>query len=346
MQPTRTSDRQQTKLAFLWGLIALLVLAGCGTTPQAATTAPEKTNVSIQLSWIHEYSSAPFYAAEKNSHFAEQGLEVQLQEGGFTDSGYVDPIDQIVKGTADFGMADASSLLLARAEGKPVVAIAAILQRSPLAVISLDGSGIQRPQDLVGRRVAVAEGGATRVFNTLLGAQGISAGQVEIVPRTTFGIEPLVTGEADALVAWIINEGVQVEEAGYSANVMLMNDYGVDTYDFLLFTSETMLREQPETVERTLRALSQGMQDVIGSPEQAVGYTLAYNSALDTDGQRRRLLATIPLMNPAGSRPGMMQAETWATTYQILIDQGVLRQPLDDMQAVYTMRFLDTIYAK
>jgi NitT/TauT family transport system substrate-binding protein len=327
----------------MWPIVLLMALAACSAPSQPATATPP-TNVTIQLSWVHEYSSAPFYAAEKNGHFAEQHLAVRLEQGGFNGTGYVDPIGQILSGSADIGMSDASSLLLARAQGKPVVAIAAMLQRSPLAVISLGESGIQRPSDLIGRRVAVAEGGAQQTFTTLLTTQGIAVDQVQIVPRTTYGIEPLLNGEVDALVAWIINEGVQLKEAGKTTNVMLMSDYGVDTYDFVLFTTETMLREHPDTVERTLRAVNGGLQDVIKNPDQAVQWTLSYNPELDADGQLRRLQATIPLFNPAGSKPGMMEAATWDTTYRILHDQGALTAPVDTKSA-YTMAVLEQVYA-
>ena len=53
----------------------------------------------------------------------------------------------------------------------------------------------------------------------------------------------------------------------------------------------------------------------------------------------------LPLMNPAGSQPGMMTAESWQTAYQILRDQGLLKQELDVQQA-YTLTFLDKAYAK
>lgn len=53
-------------------------------------------------------------------------------------------------------MASASDILVARALGKPVVALAKILQQSPSAVITRAKNNIQRPQDLGGNKVAVA----------------------------------------------------------------------------------------------------------------------------------------------------------------------------------------------
>jgi hypothetical protein len=53
----------------------------------------------------------------------------------------------------------------------------------------------------------------------------------------------------------------------------------------------------------------------------------------------------VPLLNPNGSAPGMMTAEAWQITYQILLDQKVLSEPLD-VQSTYTLTFLNRIYAE
>jgi NitT/TauT family transport system substrate-binding protein len=322
-------------------IVTAMVVSACGAAPATQTATP-KTPVSVQLAWVHEYSSASFYAAEKNGHFAAQNLDVRLEAGGFGPNGYIEPIAQVANGTVDFGVTGAPGLIQARAEGKPVVGIAAILQRSPLAILSLAERGIQRPQDLVGRRVTVADGSAAQVFNTLLKSQKIDPATVKIVPRTSYGIDPLVKGEVDAMVGWMINEGVQLNEAGLKTNVMMMSDYGVDSYEMVLFTTTKMIEEHPDTVTRFLQATLQGMRDVIDNPDQATNLVLSYDSKLNLDGQRRRLQASLPLMNPPGVRLGMLQPDVWELTRQMMLDQKVLTQPVD-LSQVYTTKFLDTV---
>ncbi len=327
-------------------LLALLVLTACGAPAASAPTpATPKTTVPIQLAWLHEYSSAAFYAAEKNGRFAGQGLEVQLIEGGFKNNQVIDGLDQVLAGEADFGVTSASRLLQMRAAGKPVVAIAALFQRSPLAFLSVAAAGIQRPQDLVGKRVAVAEDGAKIAYLALLAAQGIDQASVTTVPREGFGVEPLTSGKVDALVAWRINEGVMLSEAGQTPGIMMFSDYGVETYDLVLFTTDQQIAERPDIVQRVVTAVVQGTQDVLDNPEQAVQYTLAYNGELDSAGQLRRLQASLPLINPAGSSPGRMQAEVWEATQQLLLDYKILQQPVA-LKTAYTTRFLDTIPSK
>jgi NitT/TauT family transport system substrate-binding protein len=326
-------------------LMTVIVLNACGANTPAASTAAPQTPVSIQLAWTHEYSSASFYAAEKNGHFAAQNLDVRLDAGGFASTGYIEPIAQVVNGTVDFGVTGAAGIIQARAEGKPVVAVATILQRSPLAILSLANSGIRRPQDLVGRRIAVADGGAAQLFHLLLKSQHIDPAALNIVPRVTFGIDPLMNGEVDAMVAWVINEGVQLSEAGINPNVMMLSDYGVDSYEMVLFTSEKMIAEHPGTVKGVVQSMVQGTRDVVDNPNQAATLVLAYNDKLDLDGQRRRIQATLPLLNPPGVQLGMMQPAIWKLTYQMMLDQNVLTQPID-LDRISTTIFLDPIAGK
>lgn len=315
-------------------VVLVFVMAACSSNQPAVEPTTELPEVSIQLSWIHEYSSSVFHSAEKNGRFAEQGLNVNLVEASFD----VEAIEEVIEGRADFALSNSASLIRARAAGKPVVAVASILQRSPLAVISLPESALKRPQDLVGQTISVTDGGARAVYNTLLHTQDIDSDTVNTIPRTTFGVEPLTTGEVDGMVAWTINEGVAVEELGFDPQYILMSDYGVDMYDFVLFTTEAMIEEKPEVVRGLVNAVRAGTQDVVANPAQAIKHTLTYNDDLVETEQLHRLEATIPFINVPGKTLAGMDAEVWQFTHDFLMQQGLLAEPiaLDD---VYTLEF-------
>lgn len=320
-------------------VLLFLVVSACSSATPTPEPTPSLVPITIQLSWIHEYSSSPFHAAVRNGHFAAQGLDATLAQGGFGEQGYIDPIAEVLNGNADFAMSDGVSLIQARAAGQPVVAIAAILQRSPLAVISLADSGIARPQDVAGKTISVAGGGATTIFNVLLQSQNIAPDSLNIVERTTFGIDPLVNGEVDGMVAWIINEGVALQERGLEPVYVLMNDYGVDTYDFVLFTTETMISEHPDRARGVVTALQRGISAVIADPAAAIEHTLTYNGDLVREEQVRRLEATIPLMNVPGNAHGGMDERVWQFTYDTLLEQGVITEPIT-LGDVYTLDFI------
>lgn len=318
-----------------------ILLAGCGNTSTPTDSPVEPDVITIQLSWIHEYSAAPFHVALNEGFFENNNLDVTLLEGGFGDAGFIDPVVQVIEENISFGLSDGSRLIEAQSSGQPVVAIGAVLQRSPLALLSLGENDIQQPPDLAGQTVMVADGGARMIFDTLLDAQEIDSSSLQIEPRVTFGIDPLLTGETDVLVGWIINEGVALEEAGQSVNSILMSDYGVDTYDFVLFTTEDMVANQPDIVQRFVDSIVQGIEFIVTNPQQAIEHTLSFNEALVAEEQLLRLEATIPLMNVPGTQIGGMDPEIWQFTYDLLRQQDVVDETFD-ISSVYTLDFVNT----
>jgi ABC-type nitrate/sulfonate/bicarbonate transport system substrate-binding protein len=318
--------------------LAFSLMVGCTPAAPTATSAPP-TSVKFQMSWVHEYSAAGFYEAEINGHFAKENLDVELQVGGFVDGHYIEPIDEVISGKVDFGLSDATSVLQARAAGKPIVAIAAVLQRNPTAVIFLDNL-IQQPKDLIGKTVAVSEGGATQVLNVMLTSQGIDPKQVNIVPRTDFGVGPLIDGSVDALVGWIINEGVAVKEAGGNPGFLLLSDYGIPNYVTLIVASEDTVKNRSDLADHFVQAVINGWEDVVKNPEKAVTDTLTYDPNLDHDQQLNRLQATIPLLQPARTKIGVMDQATWENISKVLRDAEMLTQEVD-VKTAFTTAFLD-----
>ncbi len=314
------------------------VLAACGGKDKKTDEKP-LTPVTFQLSWTHEYSSAPLYMAVANNHFRDEGLDVTIVEGGFQESGFVDSIQAVLDGKAQFAATDLSGLLEARAAGKPVVAIGAVTQRSPFALISLPESGISRPEDLVGKTVAITEGGARLTYDALLESLNIDPTTINTIPRTAFGIDSLLNGEVDVVGGWIINEGQLVREAGYEPNVILLSDYGFDSYDFLVITTEDMIANQKDVVAKFMRAFRQGLQDTVDNPDKAVDLAVSYAPNLDVAGQKARIQIFLPLINPAGGTLGGLDPEIFQFNYNLLLNGGMITQPYDVTQA-YTLDFV------
>lgn len=321
-------------------LCASLVLGACSSQP-AEPTPTALIPASIQLSWVHEYSSAPFHTAVREGLFTANGIEPSLLVGGFSEAGYIDPVTEVLAGTVDFGMASSPTLIEAIAQDKPVVGVANILQRSPLALMALDPS-IQTPQDLVGKRLMATEGGARNALNAFLAGQGISQDDVTILDRVDFGVDPLVNGEVDALMGWRINEGVSLEEQGLEPVFFLMSDYGVDVYEFVLFTSQETAAERPDYVQAVVNSVLAGGEAVAANPAQAIEHTLSFSPDLDADAQRLRLEATIPLMRDADRNISVgMNPDVWAFSYSQLVAGGTLTEGLD-ITSAYTLQFVSS----
>ncbi|NJN92979.1 MAG: ABC transporter substrate-binding protein [Anaerolineales bacterium] len=336
----------QTRLSTLITTLLILfslLLAGCNSNTQASTETLPPSPVNVQLSWVHNIEFAGFYMAEEKEYFGAENLAVTLKPQVFDQ--LVNPIDEVLAGKADFGVTGGSSLLLARAEGKPVVAIAALYQRNPLVLISLAEKNITRPQDLVGKTVLLDHGSVDSVIYTALIAQeqGIESEQVKFVQKTTFGIQPLLDGDADVIDGFINNEPVQLEQQGHKVNLIIPANYGLDMYANVIFTTEEMIAQRPDLVERFVRASVRGIQSAIEDPKSAVTMTTARNSDLNFESEVESMNRSLPLFNPAGSKPGLMTPAIWQGGYQILLDQGTLKDPIE-LEKAYTLSFLTKVY--
>ena len=332
-------------------LIAVLVgaLAACGDDDKPAAGEAQQpaslAQTSIQFSWVHNVEFIGFYAAEQQGYYRDAGLEVRLDGGGFDESGaFIDPVQAVLDGKADFGVTGAHVLLAKRAEGAPIVAIGTIYQRSPVVLIALAESGIIRPQDLIGRRVSTQPANATvgLAYEALLAAQGIDRTQIDETLRTDFTSNPLFTGEAEVLAGFVTTEGVQVRQRDAGARFIMVSDYGIEIYSNVIFTTEELVASKPDLVRSFVQATLQGTQWAVEQPDEAVDdflKTYGQPYAGDREVHLLGMQSSIPLLVPAGGQPGMMKAEDWTFTHQTLLDLGLLTAPLD-VEAAYTLDFL------
>src|SRR5262249_53498964 len=149
---------------------------------------------------------------------------------------------------ADFGILDGTTLLSARADGKPVVAIAAIYLRHPLALISLADKNITKPADLVGPKLQIS-GVSTVIFQALLRSEKLDPAKMNILERTDFTSTPLLDGSADVIDGWVTNEAVDLTQSGHKINMVLVSDYGIDVYPDIIFTTEDRINKNPDLVQ-------------------------------------------------------------------------------------------------
>ena len=110
-------------------LCAILFLVVTPTVCAAETFSGNATPVRLQLKWRHQFQFAGFYTALEKGYYREAGFDVTIIPA----TPGTDPVDTVLKGGADFGVAS-SELVLRYAKGDPVVVLASIFQHSPLAL--------------------------------------------------------------------------------------------------------------------------------------------------------------------------------------------------------------------
>ena len=249
----------------------------------------------------------------------------------------------MVTGQADFGVTAPEAILLQRSQGQPVVAIATVYRRSPTVFAAMPDSRIERPADFLGHSVAVS--GVVEYelqLRALCQELGLDTRQIEIVPHS-YDLTSLYAGEIDAIGLYATGGLIRARQAGHELNQIRPDSYGVHMYADTLVTTEEMIAQNPDLVTRFLRATLRGWREAIEQPEAAVAITLKWAKEADAELQTQMMEASLPLIHTGEDQIGWMRAEVWQGMHDMLLEQGILDEPVD-LDDVYTMDFLHAVY--
>lgn len=314
------------------GIIALsllaLLVAACG-----SSEPDEVTQVRLPMGFIADPQYAPFYVATEKGYFAEAGFEVEFDYSFETDG-----IALVGAGETEFALVSGEQVVLARAEGIPVVYVAEWFQQFPIAIVSTAASGVASPADLVGREVGIPGlFGASYVgYSGLINGAGIAAEEVELVEVGFNQVEALLSGQVETIVAYVNNEPVQLVGMGEEINVIPVNDF-IDMVANGIITNETYAAENPERVSAFVQAVLRGLEDTINDPDEAYEISKSFVEGLD-DSRKPVLAASIEVWE--AETLGVTDAASWQNTQDTLIGMGFLDGPLADLDRAYTNEFL------
>jgi len=311
-------------LALMSGL-----LTGCGSKAKPA-------EVSLQLKWLHQVQFAGNYIAEQKGYYADENLTVTLKPVDFEQQLSV---EKVLSGDSDFGIAAAEEVVVARSEGKPVRAVAVIFRVVPNVFLATPDSGIQSPQDLVGSKIALAPGSSTIIYEAMMDQLQIDRSQIEEIPVNVWDLWEC-WDIAPVCSNYSTNGPVILDQAGEDYGLIWPSDYGISWYGDVLITTDKMIAEQPDVVERFVRATLKGWQQAISNPDLATEATLTYDAELDKNFQMAAMKASIPLIDTGEGKIGLMRPEAWQQINDILADQGIIDAPVD-VETVYTNEFVE-----
>ena len=128
-------------------LLAMLLLIA----PAGLAGAQDLMEVELFLTYIPNVQFAPVYVALEQGYFAEAGLDVSIRHGAEHDG-----VDLVAANQLQLGIFGGEQVLLARAQGRPVVSVYEWFQRFPAGVVAAALSPqIESLADLAGKRVGI-----------------------------------------------------------------------------------------------------------------------------------------------------------------------------------------------
>lgn len=295
-----SKNRVNLKNVFL-GMVLVLLLSACG--------VKETTPVSLKLYWRHGTDFVGFYAALGSGFYEEEGLDVTIDELSDPTLGREIP-RQVEEGEYDFAIGG-YDLQLAQNEGKPLTVFANFYKFAPGAFFARTDTGIQTPADLKGMRISIKNQTWQDILVSLLEQVDLTLDDIILV-ETGYDMAPFFDGEVDVWGGFLTNEAVLARMAGLDIVTLPLYEYGSRGTSVNLFTSHAVL-ENPELVERFLRASIRGWRWAIDNPQEAADMMLEMYPELDEDPEFYLVSfeASIPLLIPGGFELGAIDCDLW-----------------------------------
>jgi NitT/TauT family transport system substrate-binding protein len=321
--------------ALTLGLVALVMAISSA----SAQTTLDK--VSFGTNWVPEAEHGGFFQAVADGTYAKYGLDVTIVPGGPNENNRM----LLIAGKLDFFMA-ANTLMSfdAVANKVPVVSVAAIFQKDPQVLLSHPESKITKLEELKPLTLFVSKEGISSYFQWLKTEYGFSEKNVR---PYTFNPQPFIADPQSAMQGYVTSEPFAIEKAAhFKPGIILLADYGFNTYSTLIETRLELVDKKPDLVQRFVDA------SIIGWYHYLYGDNASGNALirkLNPEMTDDLLTYSIARMKEYGivdsgdtlhDGIGAMSDARAASFYDKMVRAGVVRPDIDFRKA-YTLRFVN-----
>ncbi|EWH05855.1 diguanylate cyclase [Pseudoalteromonas lipolytica SCSIO 04301] len=263
--------------------------------------------VTLQLKWTHQFQFAGYYMAAKKGFYKDAGLDVTILPA---DPNNPNTFDQVLNGQADFAITH-SGILQQRVQGAPVVALAAMLQFSPYCWMVKNNSDIFQPRDFTGKKLSKISSLENAELLVMLQRAGLDY-QSLMAASQKGGIEQWLAGELDAVQVYVTNEPYTLTLRGVGHRLICPQKFGLNVYGDILYTSQAMLKNKPDIVERFYQASLKGWRYALHNMNESINVTqrdYAPHKSMQELAYEADVLANY--IQPPGSKLGCMSMAKW-----------------------------------
>jgi NitT/TauT family transport system substrate-binding protein len=297
-------------------------------------------SVTFGTDWKAEAEHGGYYQAIATGIYRRHGLEVTLRQGG----PQVNHAQLLAAGRLDFNIAPNSfGPLNFISENIPMVAVAAIFQKDPSVLIAHPGQGDDSLAALKGKPIMI--GSDTRITSWMFLKNRYGYSDDQIRPYT-FSVAPFLADPQAVQQGYLSSEPFTIEAQGVKPVVLLLADAGYSSYGSLVQTSDRLVRENPDLVQRFVDASIEGWYGYLyGDPTPANALIKRDNPEM-TDALLAYGIAKINeygIVNSGDAKTngiGAMAEARWRDFFDMMSAAGVYPKDLNFHKA-YTLRFVN-----
>jgi NitT/TauT family transport system substrate-binding protein len=314
-------------------LIIALLLGACGLSTAPPTPA-ELRQVTLLLGYRPDVQFAPFYVAQQEGHYAEAGLQVTIEHRQAPDV-----LRLVADGQAEFGVADATDVMIARTEGIPVRYVSTLYRSFPVAIIGPAGVVPDDAAGLAGLSIGTPGrfGSSWHAILALLEAGGLTEADVEIREYPQFTqVDGLANGDVELITGFRNNDALRAEERLGGVAVLTVDEVAPLPGPGVIAGDE-LLAGDPDLVRAFVEATAAAQAAVIDNPELGFAAAEAAVPTISEEPEVARAIldATAELWAGDGFEDGAIDETLWQSGYETMQRLGFIdgSVPLEEMIA-------------
>ena len=254
--------------------------------------AQSLTKIRYSLDWRFEGQLSFYMMAKAKGYFEKEGIDLTLDSG----AGSGAAISRVLGGSHEMATADLSSIIefLGNNPGQQrFQAVYLMYNRSPFIIQTLKKSGITKPQDLEGKKMA------SPVFDSVRKAFPIYAKAVGIDPKSVTWLSVdaalretmLARGEVDAVPGFELNKLTLMQRGVKEEDIVTFAyaDAGLKLYGNMIIASNKLIAENPRAVAGVVRAINRALIETIANPEESVKFIKGFDPVVDEKAELPKL---------------------------------------------------------
>jgi NitT/TauT family transport system substrate-binding protein len=324
------------------GVSAAILMALPASAEEKPTDSSAKLDkVSFGTNWVAEAEHGGFFQAVADGTYKRYGLDVTIVSGGPNDNNRM----LLIAGKIDFFMA-ANTLMSfdGVTNNVPVVSVAAIFQKDPQVLLTHPETKAAKLDDLKPLTLFVSKDGMGSYFQWLKSEYGFSDKNVR---PYNFNPQPFIATAQSAMQGYVTSEPYAVEKAaGFKPGILLLADYGFNTYSTLIETRTDVIIKKPDLVQRFVDASIIGWYNYLYGDNSAAN---AMIKKLNPEMTDELLAYSIAKMKEYGivdsgdtlkNGIGAMTDERVTSFFDKMVRAGVVKPDIDYRKS-YTLRFVN-----
>jgi NitT/TauT family transport system substrate-binding protein len=290
----------------------------------AAGAAQAADSVVMRINFTPWAMHAQYYAGVAQGIYKAEGIDLEIRPPSAGQQNEV----FIGTGREQFGVANADGFIRARASGIPVIAVMADEPDTPFSVITLKKSNITSPSQLKGKKISWFPSNVKGLLEPLLIKGGLTRNDIEYLNVARGAeIQLMAAGQVDAVFGYHFGQALTLDMKGFPTNVMPLKDNGVSFYGTVIYTSEQLLKSNPDLVKRFVRATLKSLAWTAAHKKEAVAEVVKVSPDRELDLETKKLEIIYGLYNTPEYEKGfgIMNDAKWQSSIDILAaDSGDL----------------------